>query len=78
MPALLPSLLIPTSQGLPAALKRAKREFLAAAGVLQVAAPEATQFVLLAREPLPDELLTAVQVGAAGQTGASEGGGGSA
>ncbi|KAG2432473.1 hypothetical protein HXX76_008818 [Chlamydomonas incerta] len=49
-------------QGPPTALKRAKRDFLAAAGVLQAAAPEATQFVLLAREPLPDELLTAVQV----------------
>jgi hypothetical protein len=28
----------------------------------QAVAPEATSFVLLAREPLPDELLTAVQV----------------
>ncbi|EFJ46170.1 hypothetical protein VOLCADRAFT_118106 [Volvox carteri f. nagariensis] len=49
-------------QALPAALRRSKRDFLAAAGVLQSAAPEATQFVLLAQEPLPDELMTAVQV----------------
>ncbi|KAG2454038.1 hypothetical protein HYH02_001079 [Chlamydomonas schloesseri] len=56
------SLMKSMDQGPPAALKRAKRDFLAAAGVLQAAAPEATQFVLLAREPLPDELLTAVQV----------------
>ncbi|GFR45203.1 hypothetical protein Agub_g6597 [Astrephomene gubernaculifera] len=46
----------------PASLQRAKRDFLAAAGVLQPAAPQDTQFVLLAREPLPDELTTAVQV----------------
>ncbi|GLC35359.1 hypothetical protein PLESTB_000573100 [Pleodorina starrii] len=43
-------------------LQRAKRDFLAAAGVLQAAAPDSTQFVLLAQEPLPDELTTAVQV----------------
>ncbi|KXZ55475.1 hypothetical protein GPECTOR_2g1024 [Gonium pectorale] len=49
-------------QAPPAAVKKAKREFLASAGVLQPAAPADTQFVLLAREPLPGELLTAVQV----------------
>ncbi|GLI70535.1 hypothetical protein VaNZ11_015450 [Volvox africanus] len=42
--------------------RRAKQEFLATAGVLQAAAPESTQFVLLAQEPLPDEFMTAVQV----------------
>ncbi|KAG2498760.1 hypothetical protein HYH03_003499 [Edaphochlamys debaryana] len=56
------SMLKSMGQAPPASLQRAKEEFLASAGVLQAAAPAATQFVLLAQEPLPDELFTAVQV----------------
>ncbi|GIL89513.1 hypothetical protein Vretimale_1923 [Volvox reticuliferus] len=55
-------LLLSMDQNPSASLQRAKRKFLASAGVLQSVAPELTQFVLLAREPLPDELMTAVQV----------------
>ncbi|GBF94957.1 hypothetical protein Rsub_07458 [Raphidocelis subcapitata] len=44
----------------PALLAR-KRALLAAGGALQAAAPEATEFVATAGEPLGDELLTAAQ-----------------
>lgn len=55
-------LLASMDQAPSAAALKAKREFLATAGVLQAAAPEATQFVVLASAPLPEELSTTVQV----------------
>ncbi len=57
-----PALTLSPPQAPAAAALKAKREFLATAGVLQAAAPEATQFVVLASAPLPEELSTTVQV----------------
>lgn len=57
-----PPLTLHPPQAPSAAALKAKREFLATAGVLQAAAPEATQFVVLASAPLPEELSTTVQV----------------
>jgi hypothetical protein len=40
-----------------------KVQYLTKSGLLQAAAPRDTQFVLSCNEPLPDELLTTLQVG---------------